>query len=318
MKVLTPFAGLVYVPRPAPNLNGNIGQYEISVSATGVNWGAPIATGVFADDSAPKTVTFAPVVARFVRLTALTEAGGRVQYTAAAEVSVVTSGARPDGTKGTWSSTVGFPVIPVAAANLPDGRVLVWSAYLSNDYGMNAGYTQTAIFDPATMQVTQRTISETQHDMFCPGHRRCCRDGRLLVTGGSDERPDQHLRPAVPTSWTSGPPMNIPRGYQGEHHARRRRVFTLGGSWSGGTGGKNGELWSPGLGWRSSPASRRTPIITADPRPLPRRTTTCWLFTWTNGRVFHAGPSKQMNWISHCRRRLDHAGRQRGVTTPTP
>lgn len=28
-------------------------------------------------------------------------------------------------------------------------------------------------------------------------------------------------------------------------------MFTLGGSWSGGVGGKDGELWQPESGWRS-------------------------------------------------------------------
>ena len=86
MKTPSLVGGLIYQPRPAPDRNGNIGRYEVHVSANGTSWGSPVATGTFADDSLRKSVAFVPVTTRFVRLTALTEAGERGQFTSAAEV----------------------------------------------------------------------------------------------------------------------------------------------------------------------------------------------------------------------------------------
>jgi phospholipase C len=83
--------GLRYLPRPAPGSNGRIGQYEVYVSADGVTWGAAVASGSWADDASEKTVTFAAKSGRYVRLRALSEAGGRGAWTSAAEVNVLGS-----------------------------------------------------------------------------------------------------------------------------------------------------------------------------------------------------------------------------------
>lgn len=82
---------------------------------------------------------------------------------------------------GQWGPTIGFPLVPVAAALLPDtGELLVWSAF--NDSSFYVGkldITQTAIYDPATGSVTQYTVNDTGHDMFCPG-------GLQLAAGRGD------------------------------------------------------------------------------------------------------------------------------------
>ncbi|MGW6709645.1 discoidin domain-containing protein, partial [Streptomyces sp. NPDC054956] len=95
-------SALVYVPRPPAWANGRIGEYSISVSTDGQDWGTPVATGTLADDTATKTLGFAPTGARFVRLTALTEAGNRGPWTAVAELNLL-----------------GDPGTPAAAPNLP-------------------------------------------------------------------------------------------------------------------------------------------------------------------------------------------------------
>src|SRR5512142_255988 len=53
--------------------------------------GAPVAVGTWADDTIEKTATFARVDARYVRLTALTEAGNRGPWSSAAEINVLGS-----------------------------------------------------------------------------------------------------------------------------------------------------------------------------------------------------------------------------------
>ncbi|MFN8569308.1 MAG: discoidin domain-containing protein [Kouleothrix sp.] len=101
--------GLRYLPRPAPGSNGRIGQYEVYVSADGVTWGAAVASGSWADDASEKTVTFAAKSGRYVRLRALSEAGGRGAWTTAAEVTVL-------GSSGTAATSTPTPVPPTATS----------------------------------------------------------------------------------------------------------------------------------------------------------------------------------------------------------
>ncbi|WP_239516333.1 MULTISPECIES: discoidin domain-containing protein [unclassified Streptomyces] len=95
-------SALVYVPRTIAWANGRIGEYSISVSTDGQNWGNPVATGTLADDAATKTLGFAPTGARFIRLTAATEAGNRGPWTSAAEINLL-------GDPGTPAATVDLP-----------------------------------------------------------------------------------------------------------------------------------------------------------------------------------------------------------------
>ena len=83
-------AALRYLPRPAAGGRyGNIGRYQIHVSADGATWGTQVAAGQFADDSAEKVVSFPTRSARYVRLTALSEAGGRGPWSNAAEINLL-------------------------------------------------------------------------------------------------------------------------------------------------------------------------------------------------------------------------------------
>ncbi|MEU9037864.1 TIM-barrel domain-containing protein [Streptomyces sp. NPDC048352] len=80
--------GLGYLPRQDGGVNGRIGDYEVYVSDTTSDWGTPAATGTFADTPAAKSVALAPRTGRYLRLRALTEAGGRGPWTSAAELTL--------------------------------------------------------------------------------------------------------------------------------------------------------------------------------------------------------------------------------------
>jgi galactose oxidase len=95
MHALRDVSGLTYLPRQDASYDGDIGQYSISVSMNGKHWSAPVATGTWADDKTEKTAEFEGVRARYVRLTALTEAGNRGPWTSAAEIGLL--GGPPTG-----------------------------------------------------------------------------------------------------------------------------------------------------------------------------------------------------------------------------
>jgi galactose oxidase len=104
-----------------------------------------------------------------------------------------------------------LPIVPSASANLPDGRVLFWSAYAKMNWGGQRGETWVSILDPETGAFTEALIANTQHDMFCPG-TAILADGRVMVTGGSADSKTTFYDQATDT-WSAGDEMNIGRGY---------------------------------------------------------------------------------------------------------
>jgi galactose oxidase len=197
-----------------------------------------------------------------------------------------------------WTAPISLPMVPAAAANLPDGTVLVWSADMLLDFTsgeITAGKTYTAVFNPTAGTYKQVLVSNTKHDMFCPGIANLP-DGRLLVNGGSSSSKTSIYTPST-GSWSSSNLMKIPRGYEGTVTLSNGSVFTLGGSWNGGEGGKNGETWTSGSGWILNTAILADYILTNDAAGMFRADNHAWLFAVSNGRVFHAGPSQAMHWF---------------------
>ncbi len=194
-----------------------------------------------------------------------------------------------------WAPLVTLPIVPVSAANLPDGNVLLWSAEDRFSFGNNLGRTYTVLFDPATGVATERLVSETGHDMFCPGTANLP-DGRVLVNGGLSSGATSIFDPATAT-WTRAQAMNIPRAYEGTAPLQDGSVFTLGGSWAGGVGNKHGEVWTESGGWRLLSGVRIDPFLSVDNTRNFGMDSHLWLIAAGNGRVFHAGPGFDMHWI---------------------
>lgn len=198
---------------------------------------------------------------------------------------------------GQWGPTIKFPLVPAAASVNPvTGKLLVWSAYSPTTFSAgHAGYTQTAEYDPKGDLISSFNVSNTGHDMFCPGISLDF-NGRLVVTGG-DTAPKTSLRIAAQDDWIPAGNMNIPRGYQASVTVSDGRVFTIGGSWSGGYGGKNGEIFNPTSNtWSLLPGCPVAPMLTNDAQGIFRQDNHGWLFAWQNGYVLQAGPSHNMNW----------------------
>ncbi|MGW6705817.1 discoidin domain-containing protein [Streptomyces sp. NPDC054956] len=288
-------SALVYQPRNN-GPNGRAGAYTVTTSTDGTTFGAPVSAGTWRDDDTVKTATFTRTEnARYIRLTVTSEAGNRGPWTSAAEIRL--SGPANPVAHGSWDRITGFPLVPVATAVLPGDKLLAWSAYAVDRFGGSNGYTQTAILDLKTGKVTQRRIDNTGHDMFCPGIAMLA-DGRVLVTGGSNAEKASIYDPAT-DAWSATTSMNIARGYQAMTLLSTGEAFVLGGSWSGATGDKAGEVWSPDTRtWRTLPGVPAAPALTADPAGAYRADNHMWLHATSGGKVLQLGPSKQMNWIT--------------------
>lgn len=293
-------SGLSYLPRPATTgANGRIGRFSILCSNDSSTW-TNITSGSWADDSSAKTVPFSVRIARYFRLTSFSEAGNRGNWTSAAEINLhdgsgKTSYSPPPTNLGQWGETIDFPIVPVAAVVLNTGKVLTWSSFEATNYLPGGGLTQTATYDPSSGIVSQRTVTNTMHDMFCPG-LSIDASGRPVVTGGNNDLKTSIYNPTS-DAWVSAANMNIARGYQGQVTLSDGRIFVIGGSWSGGKGGKNGEIYNGTTNtWTVLPGCPVAPMLTHDAQGVYRADNHGWLFGWKNGFVFQAGPSKAMNW----------------------
>jgi galactose oxidase len=291
--------GLAYLPRQDGNLNGTIGRYSVSVSIDGAHWGSPIASGGWADDATQKYADFAPRKARFVRLTALTEAGNRGPWTSVAEINIL--GRAPSaGVGGRWGALIGFPLVPVSAVMLPNDKLLTFSAVDTMAYTKVPNtITNVAVLDLKTGKVSGPIHVNARHQMFCEGLAMLA-DGRVLFNGGSNDRATTIYNPMT-NKWTIDPLMNIPRAYNGDTTLSNGKVLTLGGSWYDSAGSKNGEIFTAKGrtgSWHKLPGVLASKILTHDPAGIWRADNHPWLFAQARGIVFQAGPSRQMNWIT--------------------
>jgi PKD repeat protein len=85
-----PLSGFQYLPRQDGSTQGMIGQYSFSVSADGVSWGSPAASGRFSATALQTQVSFTPVNARYVDLEGLSDVNGNTTTSAAmAELGIL-------------------------------------------------------------------------------------------------------------------------------------------------------------------------------------------------------------------------------------
>ncbi|TKX24689.1 galactose oxidase-like protein 2 [Elsinoe australis] len=202
---------------------------------------------------------------------------------------------------GMWSDLIKLPIIPVAAYVVPEGptasRLLFFSAYGATSFGNDEGFTQFAELNYATGAVSQREVANTHHDMFCPGISML-QDGRIVITGGSSAAVVSIYDPKT-NAFTRASDMQLPRGYQSSTTLSDGRVFTIGGSFTGGLGGKVGEVYNPTTNtWTLLPNADVAPLLTTDAEGIWREDNHAWLFAWTSGSVFQAGPSAAMHWYN--------------------
>ncbi|PSN67470.1 galactose oxidase [Corynespora cassiicola Philippines] len=201
--------------------------------------------------------------------------------------------------QGEWGPVVELPIIPAAAYIVPDTpkaeRIMFFSAYSPFAAGGSHGMTAFVEYNYVTGETISRRINNTQHDMFCPGMNYQA-DGSVIITGGSNAEVTTIYEPDTNT-YRRGSDMQIPRGYQTSVLTSEGKTFTIGGSWSGDPrGNKTGEIYDPAADtWTLLPGCDDTPMLTQD--ALNEADNHAWLFPWTDGWVFQAGPSRNMNWF---------------------
>lgn len=138
------------------------------------------------------------------------------------------------------------------------------------------------MFLDASGAVSQRNVTNTHHDMFCPGISSL-EDGRVLINGGGDADDTSFYDPAA-NAFSVGPKLQVARGYQTSTTLSDGRVFTIGGAYSGPRESKDGEVYDPTSNtWTSLPGAKVGPMLTADVGGAWRSDNHGWLLGWKNG-----------------------------------
>lgn len=327
-------------PRSDADRGGAVAAHKVYLSLDNQTWGDPVAFGTWFEDGqgqilvvakmareqigltnfADKFAIFEPQQARFVRLQAISGTNA-TQFISIVDLGVwaTDSFTPPPRGLGRWGPTIDFPLVPVGVFVDPIfGKVISFSSFQHDNFGQRNtdGTTLTATWNRTTGIVSQRRVQKTNHDMFCPG-MSFDTNGRMVITGGeSAERTS--IYNSTSDDWISAPNMNIPRGYQGSTTCADGRIFVTGGSWGpieSEWGNRNGEIYDPDPktnNWTLLDGCPAEPIqTTEDWQKEYRADNHVWLLGWKNNSVFHAGPSKDMHWITTTGKgAIQYAGRR--------
>ncbi|MGH8515240.1 MAG: galactose oxidase, partial [Gammaproteobacteria bacterium] len=198
------------------------------------------------------------------------------------------------GVEGQWGPRINFTTVPISAAVLPNGKLLIFSSwdrfdFTSGDGARNKTYVN--LYNPATGQVTEFLVTQTNHDMFCPG-TAFLEDGRLLVNGGGPQVTTTSIYDFSGNQWVRGASMSRRRWYNASTTLPGGGVFTLGGIPEDGVG----ELWTPGVGWSVLAGAPVTPMTRDGGSYMPRSEQHPKVLVAPSGRLFAAGPTPNMQW----------------------
>jgi galactose oxidase len=306
-------SAVVVLPPIDSGTEGLITQHKIWVSEKRDNWPeSPAAYGMWPNTNRQRMSAFEPSSTRYLKITI--DAGQGNPWVGISELNIYgtlyTIPRNP--ALGVWGPTLDFPIVPVSAAQEGSGRLALWSSWADDQFHSTpGGKTVMTRWNPLTEEVTKRTVSETHHDMFCPGISYDG-TGMMVVTGGNDAS-ETSLFDSVSDKWIRASEMQLRRGYQASTTLSDGRVFVIGGSWAGASNvDKDAEVYDPATrNWTMLPDAKVAPMVTDDLEGVWRADNHGWIFGWKDQSVFQAGPSKNMNWYSaHGNGSVEPAGRR--------
>lgn len=305
-------SAVVVLPPTETGVEGLITQHKIWTSDDHETWKGPVAYGMWPNTNRQRMSAFEPSTTRYVRIT--TESDDANPWIGISELNIygVLYTIPRDPALGVWGPTLDFPIVPVSGAQEGSGMLALWSSWDDDQFHSTpGGKTVMTRWNPLTGEVTKRTVTNTHHDMFCPGISYDG-TGMMVVTGGNDAS-ETSVYDAAHDEWFRASEMQLRRGYQASTTLSDGRVFVIGGSWAGGSNvAKDGEVYDPATqNWTMLAGATVRQMLTEDMEGPWRADNHGWLFGWKDLSVFQAGPSKQMNWYSaHGNGSVQEAGRR--------
>ncbi len=211
----------------------------------------------------------------------------RLRSAAESQATAAAVAADP-GQVGQWGPVVGWPVVGIHVALLPNGKVLAWDSVgdgATETFPVQ-DFTRATVYDPATGTQTPVNV-DTGFNIFCAGFAHLV-DGSLFIAGGNKDAQlngivQTHLFNPATNAWSLGPNMAAGRWYPS--------VTPL----------TNGEMLIT-EGGPDIPEVRRTD---GSLRTLSTASLNLPLYPWLDvapdGRVFYSGPDQTL-------RKLDPTG----------
>ncbi len=192
---------------------------------------------------------------------------------------------------GAWGPVIPAPLVAVSAANLPDGRILMWSANERTNFrNSTIEFAYTAVWDPQSNSFLE--IPHLTHDVFC-AHQVLLEDGRVFVNGGRNrsDSPWTSIFDPSTNQWVQLNNMNRGRWYPTTVALPNGTVMTSLGS----GGGNTGELWDGSSTWNYIGGINFDEPILNFPHPEAK----WWpiMHVAPDGRIFHSGPTPDMHII---------------------
>ena len=189
---------------------------------------------------------------------------------------------------GAWSGLIPFPVIPIHAHLLTNGKLLFWDRHIHEAGEEDADETQPWVWDPNTGSFTETTHPGLE--VFCSGHSFLA-DGRLFVAGGHLEHdgvglPSSFVFDPATNVWTRMADMNAGRWYPTNTTLGDGNVLTASGSIVGDPNLTPQVYQVATNTWRDLPNAAR------EQRLYPM------MLVAPNGLVFNPGPEPQSVFVN--------------------
>ena len=195
---------------------------------------------------------------------------------------------------GRWGELIYWGHVAIHMANLPDGRILSWSGAEPNKFDGKQKRLFSAVWDPATGAREEFTIEG--HNAFCSG-QAILPDGRVLANGGVATQGTSIFNWKNDT-WSQEYSMNGLRYYPTSVLLADGDVYTAMGA---GSVKSLAERWNPTTGWVVQSGVDWGETVFADDKfPIAQYNEVNWwpqLSLAPNGKLFHAGPTPEMNWV---------------------
>lgn len=190
---------------------------------------------------------------------------------------------------GLWSEVIQWPHIAISSANLPDGRVLSWSASETNSFPANREYSHSAVFDPATQ--TFQTTDSNFHDMFCAGVSTL-ENGHIVASGGNPDDSRTSVFNPETLGWSPLAEMNDRRWYGANLTLPNNQIFSTFAK----TANNRTELYSPDSNrWTRTPNADMQTLVDEHNQIIAVGGDSQWwahVAVTPQGRVFQGGPTQ--------------------------
>ena len=193
---------------------------------------------------------------------------------------------------GQWGPVIAWPHIAISAANLPDGRILTWSASETNSFPAGNFYTHSAVYDPSNG--TFQTTDNNFHDMFCAGVSTL-ENGVIVASGGNPQDARTSSFDPNTLTWGSLPDMFDERWYATNVTLPNNQIFSTFGR---GAGNRSEKFDPDSNSWIRTPNVSMQTLLQEHNNIAGGGGNMEWfahLAVQPNGRVFHGGPTPTLH-----------------------